>query len=186
MNDPARRRPLPQWVAVVVSIVLIAGLAMVTCAVGVGVLAPRAAKETNGSASAQPVAASTDDFVMVVADKTQAPSDVFAAAAVTASARGLRPFAYATASWCEPCKKLAASLSDPRMKDAFKGTYIVKVDVDDFDAKALAGLGMRVRGVPSFFELGADGTPTGRALLGDWGADVPENMAPALQRFFSQ
>jgi hypothetical protein len=43
---------------------------------------------------------------------------------------------------------------------------------------------MRVRAVPSFYELGADGMPTGRSMIGDWGADVPENMAPALKKFF--
>jgi hypothetical protein len=185
MTQPARG--VPQWVWVVASIALIGGLAVTTCAVGVGVLAPRIAK-TDGAtpkpADGARVTASDDEFVMMHADRTQAPADIFAAAAVTATARGLKPFVYATATWCEPCKKLNASLSDPRMKDAFKGTYVVKLDIDEFDAKALGGLGVRVRAVPSFYELGADGTPTGRMLVGDWGPDVPENMAPALKGFF--
>jgi thiol-disulfide isomerase/thioredoxin len=184
-----RARPMPQWVWVVASIALIGGLALVTCAVGVGVLAPRGGRASNGagSASAGPVtvAANDDDFVMVTADHTQPPEDIFAAAAVTASARSLKPFVYATAKWCAPCKKLNASLADPRMKDAFKGTYVVKLDIDEFDEKKLTAMGVRVRAVPSFFELGADGSPTGRAMIGDWGPDVPENMAPALKRFFS-
>lgn len=191
MNDQANepRRPVPQWVWVVASIALIGGLAVVTLAIGVGVLAPRLAKESGATAkSADPatVTANDDDFVMVHADASQAPSDIFAAAAVTATARSLKPFVYATASWCEPCKKLNASLSDPRMKDAFKGTYVVKLDIDQFDAKALTAMGMRVRAVPSFYELGPEGTPTGRMLIGDWGPDVPENMAPALKGFFAR
>lgn len=187
MND--RTRAMPPWVWVVASIALIGGLALVTCAVGVGVLAPRGGRSSDGagSASAGPVtvAASDDDFVMVSADSAQPPADIFAAAAVTATARSLTPFVYATAKWCAPCKKLNASIEDPRMKDAFKGTYVVKLDIDEFDEKTLSAMGIRVRAVPSFFELGPDGTPTGRAMIGDWGPDVPENMAPALKRFFS-
>ena len=185
-----RSRPVPQWVWVVVSIALIGGLAVTTCAVGVGVLAPRGAKKTSAlstssSADPVPVAASEDDFVMVNADRSQAPADIFAAASVTAMARGLKPFLYTSAKWCAPCKKLDASLSDARMKDAFRGTYVVKLDIDDFDDETLTAMGVRVRAVPSFFELGADGTPTGRMMVGEWGPDVPENMAPALKRFFS-
>ena len=122
---------------------------------------------------------------MVNADRSQAPADIFAAAAVTATARSLKPFVYATATWCAPCKKLNASLGDPKMKDAFKGTYVVKLDIDEFDEKALGALGVRVRAVPTFFELGEGGTPTGRMMVGNWGPDVPENMAPPLKRFFS-
>lgn len=185
MTEPARS--IPQWVWVVASIALIGGLALVTCAVGVGILAPRghAGGAARSDSSAPPLAVSDDDFVMVRADRTQAPADVFAAAAVSATARGLKPFVYATAAWCAPCEKLDASLDDPRMKDAFKGTYVVKLDIDEFDEKTLTALGMRVRAVPSFYELGANGMPNGRMLVGDWGADVPENMAPALKGFFS-
>lgn len=187
MNAPAR--PVPQWVWVVASIALIGGLAVATCAVGVGVLAPRIARSDAGPSTSPSsnvsVTASDDDFVMVHADRTQPPSDVFAAAAVGASARSLKPFVYATARWCAPCRKLNESLRDPRMKDAFKGTYVVKLDIDEFDEKALVASGVQVRAVPSFYELGPDGTPTGRMMVGDWGPDVPENMAPALKRFFS-
>lgn len=189
MNE--RARPVPQWVWVVASIALIGGLAVVTLAVGVGVLAPRGTKSASGGASASaspdpiPLAASDDDFVMVNAERSQSPADICAAAAVTATARNLKPFVYATAKWCAPCKKLNASLGDPRMRAAFKGTYVVKLDIDEFDEKALAAFGLRVRAVPTFFELGEGGAPTGRMLVGDWGPDVPENMAPPLARFFS-
>jgi hypothetical protein len=116
MND--RTRAVPQWVWVVASIVLIGGLALVTCAVGVGVLAPRAAR-TRAAKSADPVAASDDDFVMVHADRTQAPDDIFAAAAVSAAARSCA-VRLCDRDVVRACKKLNASLSDPRMKDAFR------------------------------------------------------------------
>jgi hypothetical protein len=192
MND--RARAVPQWVWVVISIALIGGLAVATLASGVGVLAPRMPKASKTSAAASGASAGSsadplpatgeDDFVIVHADRSQAPSDIFAAAAVTAAARGMKPFVYATATWCGPCAKLNASMSDPRMKDAFRGTYVVKLDIDEFDEKVLGNLGMRVRAVPSFYELGADGTPTGRMLVGTWKRDVPEDMAPMLKGFF--
>jgi thiol:disulfide interchange protein len=189
MNDPGwghgRPQPVikgvPPWVFVVVSVAAIAVVGFGGCVVAVAVLARR---PHASPASSAPVAVSSDDFVIVVADKTQAPADVFRAAAVSAAARNLKPFVYATASWCAPCQKLNKSMGDPRMRDAFKGTYVVKLDIDEFDDKALEALGMRVRAVPSFYELGAGGLPTGRSMIGDWGADVPANMAPALKKFF--
>lgn len=174
---------VPAWVWVVVSIFVMGMLGAGGCLIGIGVLTSRGGG-ARAVSSSSPVT-STDDFVIVEADRTQQPEDVFRAAVVTASARGLTPFVYATASWCQPCQKLNRSMSDARMKDAFKGTYVVKLDIDAFGDKPLAAVGLRVRAVPSFYELGADGMPTGRNMIGDWGPDTPENMAPALKRFFA-
>lgn len=183
-EKPGEKGNVPPWVWVVVSVLVMGLLGAGGCLIGVGILASRGAGAKPATSSSPVTTSSEGDFVMVEADRTQAPEDVFRAAAVTASARGLTPFVYATASWCEPCKQLNRSMSDARMKDAFKGTYVVKLDVDAFGGR-LAGVGLRVRAVPSFYELGADGMPTGRNLIGDWGPDTPENMAPALKRFFA-
>lgn len=187
MNEPNDRKGLPPWAWVLVSVLVMGLVAIGGLALGVGLLARRTGGGTEGAgaASASPLAVSTDDFVIVVADRNEQPEDVLRAAAVTASARGLRPFAYATASWCQPCRKLERSMSDPRMKAAFHGTYVVKLDIDDFGDARLANVGLRVRAVPSFYELDPGGMPTGRSMVGDWGPDTPENMAPALQRFFA-
>ncbi len=181
------KKGVPPWVWVLVSVLAMGLVAIGGLVLGVGLLARRGGAGTEGAAasSASPLPVSTDDFVIVEADPTQPPEDVFRAAAVTASARGLAPFVYASATWCEPCRKLDRSMGDARMRDAFKGTYVVKLDVDAFGDEALATVGLRARAVPSFHELGAGGMPTGRSLAGDWGPDTPENMAPALRRFFS-
>ncbi|HEY7953678.1 MAG TPA: thioredoxin domain-containing protein [Polyangia bacterium] len=101
-----------------------------------------------------------------------------------ASAHHQTPFVWVSATWCGPCQKLKASLGDPRMKDAFSGTFIIHVDLDAWNAQ-LARAGFHVGGVPAFFALDAHGRPTGRTITGAaWQDDVPANMAPPLKAFF--
>jgi thiol-disulfide isomerase/thioredoxin len=120
---------------------------------------------------------------------TLAPSSgelksLLAAEAAKAKAKGFTPFVEVRADWCDPCKKLEASMTDPRMVDAFAGTYQIKLDADAWENK-LAGAGIKADAIPVFYELDASGKPTGRSLDGGaWGDDVPENMAPALKKFF--
>jgi hypothetical protein len=101
-----------------------------------------------------------------------------------ARAAGRRPFVEFEAAWCGPCQSLKRSLGNGRMVEAFAGTYIVRVDLDSWQAH-LAGTGFDVPSIPAFFELGDDGRPTGRRIDGGaWGEDIPENMAPPLKAFF--
>jgi thiol:disulfide interchange protein len=99
-----------------------------------------------------------------------------------AKAKNLRTFVELRADWCGPCKKLEAAEDDPLMKDAFTGTYVLRVDVGEAGTK----LGpYRSDAIPAFFEVGADGRPTGRTITGGaWAEDTPPNMAPALKSFF--
>jgi len=95
-----------------------------------------------------------------------------------------KPFAEFSAEWCGPCKDLAKSLSDARMVDAFQGTYIIRIDIDEWKGQ-LARSDFNVLGVPTFFELDKNGRPAGRVITGGaWGKDIPENMAPPLKEFF--
>lgn len=94
------------------------------------------------------------------------------------------PFVEFTADWCPPCVALANSLADERMIEAFRGTYIIRLDFDEWKDR-LSGTGFIVLGVPAFFELDGSGAPTGRMITGAaWGEDIPENMAPPLRAFF--
>jgi|HubBroStandDraft_6_1064221.scaffolds.fasta_scaffold798192_2 hypothetical protein len=103
------------------------------------------------------------------------------AKAITA---GRTPFVELGATWCGPCNHLKASLGDKRMIDAFSGTYIVHLDVDDWKGQ-LAPLGFVSNGIPAFFAIDANGKATGQVITGDaWGEDIPENMAPPLKEFF--
>jgi thiol-disulfide isomerase/thioredoxin len=95
-----------------------------------------------------------------------------------------KPFVEFSAEWCPPCKALAASLPDPRMVEAFRGTYIIRLDLDEWKSQ-LGRSGFAVPGVPAFYELDEAGRPSGRMITGGaWGEDIPENMAPPLKAFF--
>jgi thiol-disulfide isomerase/thioredoxin len=109
---------------------------------------------------------------------------VLQAEAAKAKARGLRPHVELWATWCGPCAAIKKSLDDPRMKAAFKGTYIVQLDIDAW-GKKLPAAGFASKSIPIFFAIDDAGKSTGRKIGGEaWKEDVPENMAPPLDRFF--
>jgi hypothetical protein len=110
--------------------------------------------------------------------------DLLKAEAQAALALGHKPFIEGTATWCANCAELNASLTDPRMIDAFSGTHIIRVDVDEWKTE-LAAAGFKVQGIPAFYEIDADGRPTGRSIDGGaWAENIPVNMAPPLKAFF--
>jgi hypothetical protein len=102
-----------------------------------------------------------------------------------ARSMSLKPYVEFRADWCDPCVALEKSMGDPRMVDAFAGTYVIHLDADAWGAKDLAGTGFHVNAIPVFFEIDDAGKPTGRSIDGGaWGENVPENMAPPLKKFF--
>ncbi len=111
-------------------------------------------------------------------------TEVLAEHANTAKGLGLRPFVALGASWCKPCKELETSMGDPLMQAAFKGTYVMHLDIDEWGAK-LGPAKLASSSIPVFFALDAAGKPTGRKIDGGaWAANVPVNMAPKLEAFF--
>lgn len=148
---------------------------------------------TSPSASASasavaPVASSSGPREFVVVDIKVGSEGIVAAIQVEmtkAETQKKTPFLELWATWCAPCTALAKSLDDPRMKAAFRGTYIIRVDVDTLGPSALRGTGFSGDMIPAFFEIGKDGKATGRSINGGaWGDNVPENMAPPLGAFF--
>ena len=109
---------------------------------------------------------------------------VLQAEVAKAKAQGLKPHVELWAAWCEPCVAIKKNLDDPRMKTAFKGTYIVQLDVDAW-GKKLPAAGFPSGSIPVFFAIDDAGKPTGRKIGGGaWKEDIPANMAPPLDRFF--
>lgn len=137
-----------------------------------------------GSGGTTDVTADRGFVVTEIAPSAGDLQKVLSAEAAKAKAKGLKPIAELSATWCGPCKALKKSLDDPRMKAAFKGTYVVQLDIDAW-GKQLATAGLSSRSIPVFFALDDQGKPTGRTIDGGaWKEDVPANMAPPLDRFF--
>ncbi|HSR48701.1 MAG TPA: thioredoxin domain-containing protein [Anaerolineales bacterium] len=126
-----------------------------------------------------------ESFTLILPHPSQGDLPALLAAhAQRAAELNRKPFVEFSADWCPPCLRLAESLGDPRMVEAFRGVYLIRLDFDEWKSR-LGSTGFIVLGVPTFFELGPDGRSTGRTITGAaWGADIPENMAPVLQGFF--
>ena len=124
-------------------------------------------------------------FTMIeIEDTSEGLESILYREAQNARASDLAPYVQITADWCPACRALKRYMKDERMIEAYRGTYIILVDIDVWRDQ-LPSAGFYVTGVPTIFELTYDGTPTGRFITGAaWGENVPENMAPPLDEFF--
>jgi thiol-disulfide isomerase/thioredoxin len=134
---------------------------------------------------AKPTLPASPGFVeLQAADTALAP--LLQAEAAKAREQGRKPFVYFYADWCGPCKRLRASLNDPKMVDAFSGTHIIALNYDNWKDKIKA-TNFKVKGFPAFYALNDKAESTGRRIDGGaWEADTPDNMAPPLKAFFRQ
>jgi hypothetical protein len=111
---------------------------------------------------------------------------LLATEAQKAAALGQIPVVEFDATWCPPCKAIDVSLKEKNelMLAAFEGTYIIRLDVDEWGWDQ-AKYGFSFEGIPAYFKLDARGKPNGEVIGGDaWGDNIPENMAPPLDEFF--
>lgn len=100
----------------------------------------------------------------------------------------LHPVAYFYAEWCLTCRVLQKTLDDPRMADTLRGTYVIKLNLDDWHDK-LAGTGYVVKSIPILFLVGTDGNPMGTPFKWwrAWGLPSnPRQVSPLLRRFLGQ
>jgi len=107
--------------------------------------------------------------------------------ATLAKASGMTAFVEFTATWCPACQAIKNSLDDENelMLDAFQGTYIIPIDVDQWSDSAWEEAGFSIEFIPIYFEIDENGKPTGDSIGGDaWGENIPENMAPPLKEYF--
>jgi len=98
---------------------------------------------------------------------------------------GLNPFIEFDATWCPSCVIIDRNIKaeEPLTMQAFEGVYLIRADVDEW------GWGDRknfnFNAIPVYYKLGSDGNPTGTVIDGGiWGEDIPQNFAPALDKFF--
>ncbi|WP_372807711.1 thioredoxin family protein [Pontiella sp.] len=104
---------------------------------------------------------------------------------IKAKALQLTPFIQVSAEWCGPCRRLHASMDDPLMIDAFRGTYVIRLDADKW-REALKDTAYSANGIPAFIAIDDTGKPVGMIDGGAWGKDIPQNMAPPLKKFFTK
>ena len=114
---------------------------------------------------------------------------MLAGEAQKAQALGQIPVIEFDATWCPPCRAIDAAIESRNelMLNAYKGTYIVKLDVDEWGWKNGKVQDFRFDAIPIYFKLDSDGHQTGDVIDGGaWGEDIPENIAPVMDMFFHQ
>jgi thiol-disulfide isomerase/thioredoxin len=162
------------------------GLAIVV--VLAATLACKGGSGSSASGTSTTTAASSTDFTVVdVRPNGRSIDEVLATEAAKAKSQGLQPFAEFSATWCPPCMAIQHTLEahDAQMVEAFKGTYIIRLDADEWTTKQLQGSGMSTDVIPVFYALDDKGKANGRTIDGGaWGDNIPENMAPPLGVFF--
>ena len=114
-------------------------------------------------------------------------ADMLAEEAQKAATLGLIPVVEFDATWCPPCIAIDAAIEadDALMVDAYAGTYIIKLDVDEWGWNDGQVEFFQFEYIPVYFKLDATGTPTGEMIDGGaWNEDIPENIAPVMDEFF--
>ena len=104
-----------------------------------------------------------------------------------AAALGQMPVVEFDATWCPPCQAIdkAIKANNELMLNAYAGTYIIKLDVDEWGWGDNAKHDFQFDGIPVYFKLDSDGKQTGEVIDGGaWGEDIPENIAPVMDEFF--
>jgi len=134
--------------------------------------------------SASPTPTRLPYTMMDIDDTKEDLASIFYREARNAEALSQAPYIQIYADWCPSCRALERSMKDERMMAAYRGTYIMLIDIDVW-RDSLPAIGVYVTGVPAIYELTYEGKPTGRFITGAaWEENTPENMAPPLDEFF--
>lgn len=112
-------------------------------------------------------------------------SEEMAKHAEIAKQRQQKVFLQMTGEWCSPCKRLRGKTEVQPLKEAYAGTYIIRLDYDEWKID-MAQLGLQKAPVPSFWELGQNNQVTSYYINGNgWPEITAESMAPILATYFS-
>ncbi len=145
-----------------------------------------APETSNPAYESKNVSPAPEKFALVKITGKGAPLDeILYIEAQKAVELGFAPFVDFYADWCPPCRAIDANIGDELMIDAFSGTYIIQLDFDEWKEK-ITDAGFYVVGIPTYYEIDAEGRSTGRMITGAaWGEDIPENIAPPMKAFFT-
>jgi thiol-disulfide isomerase/thioredoxin len=112
---------------------------------------------------------------------------LLASEAQKAAALGRLPVVEFDATWCPPCQAIdrAIKANNELILNAYAETYIIKLDVDEWGWGDSRLHDFQFEAIPVYFKLDAEGKQTGGVIDGGaWGEDIPENIAPVMDRFF--
>jgi thiol:disulfide interchange protein len=112
---------------------------------------------------------------------------MLAAEAAKAVTAGLLPVVEFDADWCPPCQAIKKHLDSRNelMLKAYDGTYIIKLDVDEWGWDGNGIENFSFHAIPIYFKLDGQGKQTGESIDGGaWNEDVPVNIAPVMDKFF--
>ena len=104
-----------------------------------------------------------------------------------AAGLGRQPVVEFDATWCPPCQAIDAAIKadNELIHDAYAGTYMIRLDVDEWGWGDSKLHDFQFNGIPVFFKLDEEGKQTGEVIDGGaWGEDIPENIAPVMDTFF--
>jgi hypothetical protein len=173
----------PAHFSSLVAALMFSGASIVACeATDKGTQVPAATAEK----APQAKAGQSERWVKIGKRGSAALADGVKAEVAKAQAKKLTPIVYVGATWCDPCLALKKHRDDPKMVDAFEGTFVIEIDADDWNAASFGALGYKTSVIPIFIAVDAEGKATGRTIDGGaWGDNIPQNMAPPLKQFFS-
>jgi thiol-disulfide isomerase/thioredoxin len=112
---------------------------------------------------------------------------MLATEAQKATALGQMPVVEFDATWCPPCQAIdrAIKANNELILNAYAGTYIIRLDVDEWGWGDSRIHDFSFDAIPIFFKLDTEGKQTGEVIDGGaWGEDIPENIAPVMDEFF--
>lgn len=131
---------------------------------------------------------SNDDFMVVRVHPTDGDlQTLLKVEAKHATTLGLLPIVEFDATWCPPCLAIDDAIKEKNelMLSAYRGTYIIKFDVDEWGWNDGVLENFNFEFIPVYFKVDANGEQTGETINGGaWGEDIPENIAPVMDSFF--
>src|SRR5512145_1273450 len=143
-------------------------------------VAPPAESSVQPTESPLPPTASTGFTIVRLHPWDGSLHELLAQEAPKAIALGQMPVAEFDATWCPPCVAIEEALNakNELMLKAYAGTYIIKLDVDEWGWTEKGVQDFKFDGIPVYFKLDAQGKQTGEVIDGNaWGDNIPENIA---------